>query len=303
MANVQLQVSGATSQSGISGVDGKKLFTNLIAGSGYAVSGTDPSDASNTKSQSGLTVTASYTTPVTLDFSQTPPSYVTLTAIVYFNSVPVAANVYVYAGSQATGTPIRSGTTPASSLGITWSDIAPAGYYTVKAVYSTYPEQTATQLCSLGSAYSYPFYFTGGGGTTGTITASATYNGGTVSANVYVKQGATTMYTGVAGQPITVQAGSYTVECVYSGQTLSQPVTVVAGGSYYPPFAFTSSPPFDPLAQIVAFVRQMLNDPTVRTGTIAIGGLLTAVSAIMLFYPFGRQLNGIRRPRPSYPQY
>jgi hypothetical protein len=124
---------------------------------------------------------------------------------------------------------------------------------------------------------------------TGSLNVKGYYNGVAIDmTNVYYKDP-----NGITSTPMSVSAsgytwtgltvlGSYTVYGTYQGTTKQVSVSVVAGQTAYAQLVFAGElPDGDPLK----WLKDFLNDPTVKNGMLFGGAAFTGVGFVTLVYP------------------
>jgi hypothetical protein len=152
---------------------------------------------------------------------------------------------------------------------------------------------SSMMLTSLGASEYIVVYFKTGSATTGTLRVFASYNGAYVVASI-TAVGPQTVSGSTTTNPanplaFTVSAGTYIVSGTYtSGSATPVTVTVPVGGSVDANLNFGGEPPWDPFK----IVRELFQNPTVKSLMLISGLAMTGLGAIALFMS--------RRRRPAY---
>lgn len=204
-------VAASVSMTGFSGTT-PVTWTNVPIGT-YTVTATYQGQSQ----QQTITVTANQTTSVAFAFVVQQTGSVAVSATLDGGAV----------GANATMAGGFTGTTP-----VTWTGV-PVGTYTVNC---TYQGETQTQSVTVTANQISPLSFAFTSAVqTGTVTVNATLDGAPVTASVAVDSS-----TGATPVSFTLPVGSYTVNCTYQGENLSQAVTITANQTVIVNFAFTS---------------------------------------------------------------
>jgi hypothetical protein len=249
-------------------------WSALVVGS-YTVYGTYQGTTNNTS----VTISAGQITYAELDFVSLP-QYGSLNVKGYYDGNAVAMTNVFWSSNGASSNPIS---VPAT--GYTWTSLT-SGSYTVYGTYSSLTIQTTISVIADQTAYAQ-LNFGGPPPQTGDLNVKGYYDTAPVAFTDCFYRAP----DGSASSPINVPVsgytwtglviGTYTIYGTYQGATKQTTISVVVGQPVYAELAFTSSPQPD----LLKWLKDLLNDGTVRSGMMLGGACMVGLGFVVLAYP------------------